>query len=506
MTITKTIQIKSEAQLHIGLAYIINAGKTNNEILVSGHALNNIHNAEFEMLRTRRFAQKIKGNYSNGKNEVFAHHIIKSFDRNAKLTPEQAHEIGEKMMLQFTEGKHESVIATHIDKKHIHNHIIFNSTSNVDLKKFRWKKITASNLRKISDEIGLEYGIQPLKKTLDSKYKAYEKYRKEMTFSNEIKQRLDFLISQSSSFEDFQRKLPLLNLKGDFYTKSGKLKKYATYKLLDYPQQRAKRDETLSKKGDYLLKTLEEKFENNEVVLSEDEIIEGYEKIKRDVFALPDVEIIIEPWQISQQDEDFIYLTFDYGIKNQGEVRIHKSQFLTQDDGNYKLQLKHSDFFLLVDSEHQSKSRFIKASVLVEQLTTDNLRPPTKFYSARKEFIFALDSLNFLAQKNIHTGGQVEQYFSVMENKLVDAAEAIEKVDRKIEAVVEQYKYRTPSLEIKKKLEGLYQENEELKKLYEEIENSINQIEQISEYSLGHKERLQYHPEEKQNQKNRQKI
>ncbi|MCC4119239.1 relaxase/mobilization nuclease domain-containing protein [Lactococcus lactis] len=102
---------------------------------------------------------------------------------------------------------------------------MFNSTSNVDLKKFRWKKITASNLRKISDEMALEYGIQPLKKTLDSKYKAYEKYKKEMTFSNEIKQGLDFLISQSSSFEDFKNKLPLLNLQGDFFTNSGKLKK-----------------------------------------------------------------------------------------------------------------------------------------------------------------------------------------------------------------------------------------------------------------------------------------
>ncbi len=349
--------------------------------------------------------------------------------------------------------------------------------------------------------MALEYGIQPLKKTLDSKYKAYEKYRKEMTFSNEIKQRLNFLISQSSSFEDFQRKLPLLNLQGDFYTKSGKLKKYATYKLLDFPQQRAKRDATLSKKGDYLLKNLEAQFKKNEVVLSEDELIEGYEKIKRDVFALPDVEIIIEPWQVSQQDEDFIYLTFDYGIKNQGEVRIHKSQFLTQEDGNYKLQLKHSDFFLLVDSEHQSKSRYIKSSVLVEQLTTDNLRPPTKFYSARKEFIFALDSLNFLAQKNIHTGDQVEQYFSVLKSKLEESSEAIENVDRKIEAVVEQYKYKNPSLEVKKKLEGLYLQNDELKALHQEITKAIEQVEQISEYSLGHKERLQYVPKDKQEKK-----
>ncbi|MDG4985114.1 relaxase/mobilization nuclease domain-containing protein [Lactococcus lactis] len=104
--------------------------------------------------------------FSNGKGKVFAHHIIQSFDPKDNITPEQAHEIGEKMMLQFTEGKHEFVIATHVDQDQIHNHIIFNSTSNVDLKKFRWKKITASNLRKISDEMALEYGIQPLKKNI----------------------------------------------------------------------------------------------------------------------------------------------------------------------------------------------------------------------------------------------------------------------------------------------------------------------------------------------------
>lgn len=71
---------------------------------------------------------------------------------------------------------------------------------------------------------------------------------------------------------------------------------------------------------------------------------------------------------------------------------------------------------------------------------------------ARKEFIFALDSLNFLAQKDIHTGDQVEKYFSVMKDKLKDSSEATENVDRKIEAVVEQYKYKTPSLEVKKNL------------------------------------------------------
>ena len=76
MTVTKTIQIKSESQLGRALEYIINAKKTMNETTV--------HNAEFEMLRTRRFAQKLKGHYSNGKDEVFAHHIIQSFDPKDK--------------------------------------------------------------------------------------------------------------------------------------------------------------------------------------------------------------------------------------------------------------------------------------------------------------------------------------------------------------------------------------------------------------------------------------
>ena len=71
---------------------------------------------------------------------------------------------------------------------------------------------------------------------------------------------------------------------------------------------------------------------------------------------------------------------------------------------------------------------------------------------------------------------------------------------------MEQYKYKTPSLEVKKKLEGLYIQNEELKNLHNEITKTIDQVEQISEYSLGHKERLQYHSGHKQNQKKIQKL
>lgn len=88
-----------------------------------------------------------------------------------------------------------------------------------------------------------------------------------------------------------------------------------------------------------------------------------------------------------------------------------------------------------------------------------------------------------------------------MKSKLKDSTKAIENVDRKIEAVVEQYKYKSPSLEVKKKLEGLYLQNEELKNLHEEITKAIDQMEEISEYSLGHKERIQYVLNGKQTEK-----
>ncbi|MGV8956281.1 hypothetical protein [Lactococcus lactis] len=99
----------------------------------------------------------------------------------------------------------------------------------------------------------------------------------------------------------------------------------------------------------------------------------------------------------------------------------------------------------------------------------------------------------------------MKKYFSVLKNKLNESSEAIEKVERKIEAVVEQYKYKSPSLEVKKKLEELYLQTEELKKLHEDIIKTIDQVEQISEYALGHKERLQYVPKRKQEQMRSQK-
>ena len=97
-----------------------------------------------------------------GKVDVLAHHIIQSFSPEDNLTPEEVHEIGRKTVLELTGGEHEFIIATHLDKNHMHNHIIFNTTNNVTLKKFRWQKGTKKSLENISDKYADLYGAKIL--------------------------------------------------------------------------------------------------------------------------------------------------------------------------------------------------------------------------------------------------------------------------------------------------------------------------------------------------------
>ncbi len=88
------------------------------------------------MSLTRRLATNIKRTVEQKTTEeVLARHIIQSFDPADNLTPEEVHEIGRQTALEFLGEDYEFVIATHVDKDHLHNHIIFNATSTVDLKK-----------------------------------------------------------------------------------------------------------------------------------------------------------------------------------------------------------------------------------------------------------------------------------------------------------------------------------------------------------------------------------
>lgn len=117
MAITKIHAIKST--LGKALAYIENPDKTDGQMLVSGYNCEpQTASIDFEM--TTVLAHKAR-NLKRKRSTNLAYHLIQSFSPEDAVAPEQAHELGKKLAFEYTGGKYEYVVATHIDKGHIHN-------------------------------------------------------------------------------------------------------------------------------------------------------------------------------------------------------------------------------------------------------------------------------------------------------------------------------------------------------------------------------------------------
>ena len=112
MAVTKIHPIKST--LNLALDYIMNGNKTDEKILISSFACNP-QTAHLEFEQTKREC--------NSKSEILARHLIQSFAPN-ETTPKQAHQIGLELCKKILKNEYEFVLSTHIDKGHIHNHII----------------------------------------------------------------------------------------------------------------------------------------------------------------------------------------------------------------------------------------------------------------------------------------------------------------------------------------------------------------------------------------------
>lgn len=371
MPTTKTLTIKSEQNLKRAIQYILNPKKTDELKLSSGHKINYLKNADFEMLLTRNLARDTS--VSNRKSEVLARHIIQSFSPEDKLSPEEIHEIGRKIVLELTNGSHEFVIATHIDKDHIHNHIIFNATNFVDLKKFRWQKGTTALFRNISDQHADFAGALVLEQPKKNSYTKYQNWKEKNNYRVLIKERLDFLMKQSTNIDDFKNKAKLLNLNIDFS------KKYATYKLLDFEQKRPARDDSMSKKKrKYSLDNISERLTHNKVVYSLSEVVSEFQKIQDDKKENPDVRLVIEPWQIKQDTMTGVYIEVEYGIRKTGLIKIPDYKMDKLDNGNYEIFINNKDYFYFLDDKNKSQSKFMKGAILIDQLSHDNKKIPVR--------------------------------------------------------------------------------------------------------------------------------
>ena len=198
MAVTKIKPIKST--LSKALDYIQNPDKTDGKMLVSSFGCS-YETADIEFGFT--LAQAIE------KGNNLAHHLIQSFEPG-EVDYEKAHAIGKQLADAVTKGQHEYVLTTHIDKGHIHNHIIFCAVNFVDYHKYNSNKRSYYGIRNMSDKLCRENGLSVVVPGKGSKGKSYAEYQAEKTgtsWKGKLKIAVDALIPQVSSFEELLTRL-----------------------------------------------------------------------------------------------------------------------------------------------------------------------------------------------------------------------------------------------------------------------------------------------------------
>ena len=189
--------------------YIVNPKKTEDMLFVSSFGCDFATCVE-EFAQTRKLAG------DGGK--VLAQHIIQSF-AEGEVTPKEAHKIGTELANRYLEGKHEYVIATHLDRGHIHNHIIFNHVDFVDHKCFRNNIGHTRQLREISDEICMAHGLSVIKEKSGAKGKSYYEWKMDKagkSYKRRLKDNIDLVIPRCSSYDEFISQMQALGYEVKF--------------------------------------------------------------------------------------------------------------------------------------------------------------------------------------------------------------------------------------------------------------------------------------------------
>ena len=206
MAYTRIHAIKSTVTKAV--AYICNPDKTEQQLLVDSFGCSPEtarHDFDYALSRTK----------SSDKNQ--AYHLIQSFAKG-EVSHEEAHRIGIELADKLLGGKYSYVVATHTDKGHPHNHIIFCAADNIDHKKYNACKKSYYHIRQLSDELCKEHGLSIIEPS-GRKGKKYVQWKAEQegtSWKKRLQEDIDECIKISKSYEDFLR---LIKEKG--YTVTG---------------------------------------------------------------------------------------------------------------------------------------------------------------------------------------------------------------------------------------------------------------------------------------------
>ena len=161
--------------------------------------------ADEEFLLSKRQYEQITGR--RHEHNVIAYQIRQSF-KPGEVTPEEANRIGYELGMRFTKGKHAFIVATHTDRAHIHNHIIFNSTALDCTRKFRDFFLSGLALQMVSDRLCLEHGLSIIEPRPYRERKKRTEYPKRTSNRDDLRAAIDTALQKKP--KDFEELISFL--------------------------------------------------------------------------------------------------------------------------------------------------------------------------------------------------------------------------------------------------------------------------------------------------------
>ena len=199
MAVTKIKAIRGT--LSKAIAYILNPEKTDEKLLVSSYGC-----ASETAARDFEWTRKIAEQKGMNPVRIIARHVIQSFEIG-EVTPELAHEIGKQFADEILGGKYEYVLTTHIDKDHVHNHLIFNAVDFVNYHAYKSYKRIYYDMREVSDRLCKENGLSviPPSQNKGMGYKEYTEAKRGTSWKQKLKQTIDRIVITAKDYDDFLR-------------------------------------------------------------------------------------------------------------------------------------------------------------------------------------------------------------------------------------------------------------------------------------------------------------
>lgn len=371
--------------------YSQNADKTNDGEFISSYMCSAASASEEFLLSKQCYYQNTG---RTQKSDVIAYQVRQSFKPN-EVTAEIANEIGYKLAEKITKGNHSFIVATHIDKAHIHNHIIFNSTNLQCNKKFRNIWDSTKVIRRISDKLCLDYNLSVLEE-VKPKGKTYDEWlggKKELTHTDKLKIAIDeVLLEYPKAFDDF-----INGMKQKGYT--SKVGKHIGFKNDEMQKFLRLKPAWRNHSHEYILNQIE----SNNMISKERPVVP---KNNNDVNLIINLEekmknrkgVAYEKWakkfNLKQLANTMNYLT-EHNLLNYEELTA-KTDAIVTEFSNINKQIKEIDQKMKDISELQkhmvnfAKTRKIyndyKKSRFSDEFKNEHLDEITKYLEAKKYF------------------------------------------------------------------------------------------------------------------------